>query len=148
MHAEVSWCLLFSNASAKQKRSVCVHICTHDKESQLPWLLWLSGFKSWPVNQEIAGFIPSQGTCLGCRPGPQFGVCERQLIDVSLPLFLPLSPSVWKLINIMFLKFFKRFTNLCKFWHLRIYTSALTVLSETVLVIASFDKKAIPWISY
>ena len=25
----------------------------------------------WPVNQRVSGSIPSQGTCLGCRPGPQ-----------------------------------------------------------------------------
>ena len=25
----------------------------------------------WPVNQRVAGSIPSQGTCLGFRPGPQ-----------------------------------------------------------------------------
>ena len=25
----------------------------------------------WPVNQRVAGLIPSQGTCLGCGPGPQ-----------------------------------------------------------------------------
>ena len=25
----------------------------------------------WPVNQRVAGWIPSQGTCLGCKPGPQ-----------------------------------------------------------------------------
>ena len=25
----------------------------------------------WPVNQRVTGLIPSQGTCLGCRPGPQ-----------------------------------------------------------------------------
>ena len=25
----------------------------------------------WPVNQRVAGSIPSQGTCLGCEPGPQ-----------------------------------------------------------------------------
>ena len=24
-----------------------------------------------PVNQRVAGLIPSQGICLGCRPGPQ-----------------------------------------------------------------------------
>ena len=24
----------------------------------------------WPVNQRVAGLISSQGTCLGCRPGP------------------------------------------------------------------------------
>ena len=26
----------------------------------------------WPVNQRATGLIPSQGTCLGCRPGPQW----------------------------------------------------------------------------
>ena len=42
----------------------------------------------WTSNQRVAGSIPSQGTCLSCRPGPQYGVCERQpRIDGSLPLF-------------------------------------------------------------
>ena len=50
----------------------------------------------WSENQRVAGLLPSQGTCLGCGPGPQWGVCERQPhIDVSLLLFLPLSP-LWK----------------------------------------------------
>ena len=35
----------------------------------------LAGVVQWiehrPVNQRVAGLIPSQGTCLGCRPGPQ-----------------------------------------------------------------------------
>ena len=35
----------------------------------------LAGVAQWiehqPVNQRVAGWIPSQGTCLGCRPGPQ-----------------------------------------------------------------------------
>ena len=48
----------------------------------------------WPVNQRVACSILSQGTCLGCRPGPQLGVCERQLhIDVSLFLPSPLSKN-------------------------------------------------------
>ena len=55
----------------------------------------LAGMAQWiecqPVNQSIASSIPSQGTCLGCRPGPQLGVHERQPhVDVSLPL----SPSI------------------------------------------------------
>ena len=25
----------------------------------------------WPANQRVAGLIPSQGTCLGFRSGPQ-----------------------------------------------------------------------------
>ena len=35
----------------------------------------LAGVAQWiergPANQRVAGWIPSQGTCLGCRPGPQ-----------------------------------------------------------------------------
>ena len=50
----------------------------------------------WPANQRVSGSIPSQGTCLGCVPGPQSGgAYERQPhIDVSLPLFLPAFPSL------------------------------------------------------
>ena len=44
------------------------------------WLA-LAGVALWiehrPVNQKVIGWIPSQGTCLGCRPGPQ-------LVHVSL----------------------------------------------------------------
>ena len=49
------------------------------------------------MNQKVAGLIPSQGTCLGCGPGPQVWVYERQPMDVSLTLlcFSPsLSPSL------------------------------------------------------
>ena len=55
------------------------------------------------------GSIPSQGTCLGCRPGPQLWVCERQRsmylsrIDVSFPLFLPSFPLSLK-VNKIFKK--------------------------------------------
>ena len=50
----------------------------------------------WPVNQRVTGLVPSQGTCLGCRPGPQLGAHKRQPhIDVS-PLFLPPFPSLSK----------------------------------------------------
>ena len=38
----------------------------------------------WPANQKVAGSIQSQGTCLGCGPGPHLGMCERQPIDVFL----------------------------------------------------------------
>ena len=38
-------------------------------------ILDLAGVAQWmeqgPVNQKCAGLIPSQGTCLGCGPGPQ-----------------------------------------------------------------------------
>ena len=29
------------------------------------------GIESWPANQRVTSLIPSQGTCLSCRPGPQ-----------------------------------------------------------------------------
>ena len=48
-----------------------------------------------PANQRVTGLIPSQGTRLGCRPGLQLGAHKKQpLIDVSLPLFLPLFPCL------------------------------------------------------
>ena len=31
----------------------------------------------WPVNQRVAGLIPSQGTCLVCGSGPQLGACKK-----------------------------------------------------------------------
>ena len=44
--------------------------------------LALTGVAQWierqPVNQRVTGLIPSQGTCVGCRPGPQYGTRERQ----------------------------------------------------------------------
>ena len=57
------------------------------------------------ANQSVAGSIPSRDTCLGYRPGPQYGVRERQPhIDISLPLFLLLFPFLWKWINKIFKK--------------------------------------------
>ena len=48
------------------------------------------GSECQSANQKVAGSIPSQGTCLGCRSGPQLGVCKRQPhIDISLPFSLP-----------------------------------------------------------
>ena len=66
----------------------------------MPWLVLLSGLSaglqtkgSWFGSQ----FVSRQGTSLGCGPGLQWGVCERQShMDVSLPLFLPPFPSLSK----------------------------------------------------
>ena len=57
----------------------------------------LAGVAQWiehqTVKQRVASSIPSQDTCLGFGPGPQWGACERQPhFGVSLPLFLLLSP--------------------------------------------------------
>ena len=58
----------------------------------------MAGVAYWiehrPMKREVANSIPSQDTCLGCRPGPQLGVCKIQQInaclthiEVSLPPF-------------------------------------------------------------
>ena len=61
--------------------------------------LALAGVAQWiehrPVNQRVASLIPSQGTCLGCGPGPQQRAFKRQPhLGVSLPCFVPDSPSL------------------------------------------------------
>ena len=51
----------------------------------------LTGLAQWikcqPVNQSVSGLIPSQGTCLGCGPGPQWGHTRgnHTLMFLSLP---------------------------------------------------------------
>ena len=52
----------------------------------------LAGAAQWiecqPENQRVAGLIPSQGTCLGCWPGAQWGALKgHPPIDVPLPPF-------------------------------------------------------------
>ena len=69
------------------------------RNQELVKVLALGGVAQWIehrlANQRVASLIPSQGTCLGCRPGPQQGVHKRQRhIDTSLPLFLPAFPSL------------------------------------------------------
>ena len=60
------------------------------KHSTLAGVAQLVGRR--PTNKRVAGLIPSQGTCLGCGPGTQWGVLERQPhTDVSLPFFFPSS---------------------------------------------------------
>ena len=45
------------------------------RNQELVKVLALGGVAQWIehrlANQRVAGLIPSQGTCLGCRPGPQ-----------------------------------------------------------------------------
>ena len=49
--------------------------CFHPRTSLKKVLRSLADIAQWiehgPVNQRVAGWIPSQGTCLGCGPGPQ-----------------------------------------------------------------------------
>ena len=44
----------------------------------------------WPVNQRVTISIPSQGTCLGCRPGPQLGCTRGNHTLMFLSLFFSL----------------------------------------------------------
>ena len=49
------------------------------------------------ANRRVHNSIPCQCTCLGCGPGPWWMVHKTQPhIDVSLPLFLSLFPSLHK----------------------------------------------------
>ena len=90
-----------SSAAKPKILSACVYRCPHIYQKEV---VALAGAAQWterrPVNQKVAGSIPGQGTCLGCGPGPQLGVCKRQPIDVCLthwcfspflPRFLPKS---------------------------------------------------------
>ena len=47
-----------------------------------------------PASRGVTSWGPSQGVCLSCRPGHRLGACERHLINVSLPLFLPPFSSI------------------------------------------------------
>ena len=72
-------------------------ICMKHKSSQHSALAGVAQWiEYWPANQRVISLIPSQGTCLGCGPGPQLGASEGQPIDVSLAhqcFFPSLSPS-------------------------------------------------------
>ena len=58
----------------------------------------LAGVAQWierqPGNQRVAGSIPSQGTWLGCRPGPLWGHARGNHTSMFLCLSLPYFPSV------------------------------------------------------
>ena len=52
----------------------------------------------WPVTQRVATWIPSQGTCLGCRPGTPSGGHARgnhmlMLLSLSFSFPSPLSKN-------------------------------------------------------
>ena len=63
----------------------------------------LAGVAQWtehrPANQRVTGSIPSQGTFLGCGPGPGGRRTRQPHIGVSLPLFLFLLPFLSLKIN-------------------------------------------------
>ena len=77
------------------KHKLVVRKCVNLNLALVSGAQWI---ECWPENQRVAGLIPSQGTCLRCRPSPQWGASERQpLIDVSLPLILPPFPTSLKI---------------------------------------------------
>ena len=55
--------------------------------------MWI---ERWPANRKVTGSIPTEGMCLGGRPGPKLGACERELID---SMFLSLSFSLPSLLS-------------------------------------------------
>ena len=80
-------------AKKKKKREKTETHSLKNKKSSPGWCTSVSWTQAG--NQRVASSIPSQGTCLGCGPGPQWAPPERQPhIDVSLPLFLPPLPSL------------------------------------------------------
>ena len=59
------------------------------------WAGVAQGSQCWPANQRVGSSIPSQDTCSSCGPGPWWEVHKGQPhIDVSVPLFLPLSLKI------------------------------------------------------
>ena len=60
-------------------------------------MVWLCELGIVPQTKKFARWIPGPQTCLGCRPGPQMGVCKKQSIDISLAyryFFPSLCPSL------------------------------------------------------
>ena len=60
----------------------------------------------WPENQRVTSSIPSQGTCLGCGPGPQYGERWQEAAihgclspSLSPPLPLSLKINKWNLLK-------------------------------------------------
>ena len=67
----------------------------------------LAGVAQWtecrPVNQKVPSLISSQGTCLGCGPGPQQGDSNHTLrfLSLSVSLLSPLSKNKFKNFKIL-----------------------------------------------
>ena len=64
-------------------------MCHEIKKVENHALVVVQWIEPQPANQRVAGSMPSQGTRLGCRPGPQSEVHDRQPHIVSLPLLPP-----------------------------------------------------------
>ena len=86
-----------------RKASIIKPVSLNKKSFLIKKNVALTGVAQWiecqPVNRKVASWIPSRGTCLGCRPDPHLGEWERQLIAVSLPFSLlstlSLKMNIW-----------------------------------------------------
>ena len=69
-------------------------LCRAHTRINQPWLVWLSGWSTGLGTKRLPVWF-CQGTCLGCRPGPQLATnWFLSHINVSLPVFsLPSSLS-------------------------------------------------------
>ena len=52
-----------------------------------PWPLWLSLLENCLVEQNVAGLVPGQGTCLGCRFDLRLGHLQEGSESMFLSLF-------------------------------------------------------------
>ena len=97
---QLAGCLSFSKVKGRWFNSWSGHMS--ELRVQSPAGACMKGSQSMFLScRKATGSIPSQGTSLGCRPGPWLGVCKRQPTDVSLTqqcfflsLFLPPFPSL------------------------------------------------------
>ena len=68
------------------------------KNKLLPLASMAQLVECWPMNQKVAGSIPSQGTCLSCRFSPLLGhvqeATNRCFSLTSIFPTPPLSPSL------------------------------------------------------
>ena len=74
---------------------VVCHFVVELKKSFMPWLGDSVGWSIILYTEKLAGLLPSQSTCLGCRFDPRSGrIWEATDLCFSLTLmFLSLSPS-------------------------------------------------------
>ena len=76
---------ILSETSQTEKDKYCMVSLTSASKKEKTKTL--AGVGQWiecqPENRMFTSLIPSQGTCLGCGPGPQLGACEKQPTDIS-----------------------------------------------------------------
>ena len=95
--------MIYKDFLTKYKNNQNSVWCLYYKILNKIGVLALAGVVQWakhqPVDWNITGSVPSQGTCLGYGPGPQLGECEKQPVSVTLAhqCFSPSLPPVLSL---------------------------------------------------